>query len=288
VNDDDTLAAAEAAADDPAVGSIPPGRPVGRWADLRKRVVSAVVLIAIGAAEIWLGGPSFAVLVVLLTAAMVWELATITSPGRENTPLMLAGIAAVCLAVTLAFPDRFSTAFLLAPAVAFALTDRRDRRLSTMYAVAIMIAGYGLVDLRMTAGTPVILWLVLIVVASDVLGYFAGRILGGPKFWPAISPKKTWSGTVAGWLGAALVGVGFVLAGFGPWGLVALSILIALAGQMGDIWESWIKRRCGVKDASTLIPGHGGVLDRFDALIGAIVTLMLLGLFLPLPLPGHP
>jgi phosphatidate cytidylyltransferase len=288
VNDDDTLAAAEAAADDPAIGSIPPGRPVGRWADLRKRVVSAVVLIAIGAAEIWLGGPSFAVLVVLLTAAMVWELATITSPGRENTPLMLAGIAAVCLAVTLAFPDRFSTAFLLAPAVAFALTDRRDRRLSTMYAVAIMIAGYGLVDLRMTAGTPVILWLVLIVVASDVLGYFAGRILGGPKFWPAISPKKTWSGTVAGWLGAALVGVGFVLAGFGPWGLVALSILIALAGQMGDIWESWIKRRCGVKDASTLIPGHGGVLDRFDALIGAIVTLMLLGLFLPLPLPGHP
>jgi phosphatidate cytidylyltransferase len=283
---DDTLAAAEAAAEDFAQTSIPAGRPVGRWADLRKRVVSAVVLTAVGAAEIWLGGPSFAVLVVLLTAAMLWELATITSPGHENTPLMLAGFGAVCLAVTLAFPDRFSTAFLLAPAIAFALTDRRDRRLSTMYAAAIMVAGYGLVDLRMEAGTPVIVWLVLIVVVSDVLGYFAGRMLGGPKFWPAISPKKTWSGTIAGWIGAAGVGGGFVAAGQGGWALVPLSVAIALAGQMGDIWESWIKRRCGVKDASTLIPGHGGVLDRFDALIGALVALMLAGLVLPLPLPG--
>ncbi len=286
MNDQDTLAAAEAAADDPTVASIPPGRPVGRWADLRKRVVSAVVLIAVGAAEIWLGGPSFGVLVVLLTAAMLWELATITSPGRENTPLLLAGFGALCLAVTLGFPDRFSTAFLLAPAVAFALTDRRDRRLSTLYSAAIMVAGYGLVDLRMEAGTPVIVWLVLIVTVSDVAGYFAGRMLGGPKFWPAVSPKKTWSGTMAGWIGAAAVGLGFLLAGLGGWGLVVLSVAIALAGQLGDIWESWIKRRCGVKDASTLIPGHGGVLDRFDALVGALVALKLAGLVVPLPLPG--
>jgi phosphatidate cytidylyltransferase len=278
--------AAERAAADPTVSSIPPGRPVGRWADLRKRVVSAVVLIAVGGAEIWLGGPSFVVLVVLLTGAMVWELAKMTAPDHENTPLGLAGLACVSLAITWFFPDRFSAAFLLVPALAIALTDRRDRRLSSLYSVAIMVAGYGLIDLRMTAGTPVILWLVLIVVASDVLGYFVGRILGGPKFWPAVSPKKTWSGTVAGWFGAALVGLGYWLAGYGTAGLVLLSVVIALAGQMGDIWESWIKRRCGVKDASTLIPGHGGVLDRFDALIGAIVVLILLGLFLDLPLPA--
>ena len=271
---------------DPMVTSIPPGRPVGRWQDLRKRAVSAVVLIAVGGAEIWLGGPSFAVLVVLLTGAMVWELAKMTAPDHENTPLGLALIASVSLGVTVVFPDRVTTAFLLVPALAIALTDRRDRRLSSLFSVAIMVAGYGLIDLRMTAGTPVILWLVLIVVASDVLGYFVGRILGGPKFWPAVSPKKTWSGTVAGWVGAALVGVGFVLAGYGtPW-LVALSVVIGFAGQMGDIWESWIKRRCGVKDASTLIPGHGGVLDRFDALIGAIVALILLGLAIDLPLPA--
>lgn len=269
-----------------ASNSIPPGRPVGRWEDLRKRVVSAVVLVAVGGAEIWLGGPSFAVLVVLLTGAMVWELATMTAPDHHNTPLGLAALAAISLGAALFIADPFAAAFLLVPALAIALTDRRDRRLSSLYSVAIMVAGYGLVDLRMSAGTPVILWLVLIVVASDVLGYFVGRILGGPKFWPAISPKKTWSGTLAGWVGAGLVGLGFWLAGYGTPALVALSVVIALAGQMGDIWESWIKRRCGVKDASSLIPGHGGVLDRFDALIGALVALMVLGLVLDLPLPG--
>ena len=274
------------AAEDPSAVSIPPGRPVGRWEDLRKRVLSAVVLISVGGAEIWLGGPSFALLVVLLTGAMVWELAKMTAPDHENTPLGLAALASLCLGAVLWIEDPFATAFLLVPALAIALTDRRDRRLSSLYSVAIMVAGYGLIDLRMSAGTPVILWLVLIVVASDVLGYFVGRVLGGPKFWPAISPKKTWSGTLAGWVGAAGVGFGFWLADYGgPW-LVALSVLIAFAGQMGDIWESWIKRRCGVKDASSLIPGHGGVLDRFDALILAIVALMLLGLAFELPLPA--
>jgi phosphatidate cytidylyltransferase len=278
--------AAEAAAADPLTTTIPPGRPVGRWADLRKRVVSAVVLIAVGGAEIWLGGPSFAILVVLLTGAMVWELAKMTAPDHENTPLGLAALACLSLGVTLVFPDPVTAAFLLVPALAIALTDRRDRRLSSLYSVAIMVAGYGLIDLRMTAGTPVILWLVLIVVASDVLGYFVGRVLGGPKFWPAISPKKTWSGTLAGWAGAALVGLAYVIAGYGTIWLIPLSVLIGFAGQMGDVWESWIKRRCGVKDASTLIPGHGGVLDRFDALIGAIVALILLGLAFDLPLPA--
>jgi phosphatidate cytidylyltransferase len=278
--------AAERAAADLNATSIPPGRPVGRWEDLRKRVVSAVVLVAVGGAEIWLGGPSFVVLVVLLTGAMVWELARITAPGHENTPLGLAALASLCLAATWFLSDRFSAAFLLVPALAIALTDRRDRRLSSLYSVAIMVAGYGLIDLRMSAGTPAILWLVLIVVASDVLGYFVGRVVGGPKFWPAISPKKTWSGTVAGWVGAALVGFGTWIAGYGSPGLVLLSVVIAFAGQMGDIAESWVKRRCGVKDASSLIPGHGGVLDRFDALIGALVMLMVLELFMELPLPA--
>jgi phosphatidate cytidylyltransferase len=277
---------AEAVAADPGATSIPPGRPVGRWADLRRRVVSAVVLVAVGGAEIWLGGPSFAVLVVLLTGAMVWELARMTAPDHENTPLGLAALACLCLAATWFFADRVSAAFLLVPALAIALTDRRDRRLASLYSVAIMVAGFGLIDLRMTAGTPAILWLVLIVVASDVLGYFVGRIVGGPKFWPAISPKKTWSGTVAGWAGAALVGLGFWLAGYGTPGLLVLSVVIAFAGQMGDIAESWVKRRAGVKDASSLIPGHGGVLDRFDALIGALVALMLLDLVFDLPVPG--
>jgi phosphatidate cytidylyltransferase len=142
-----------------------------------------------------------------------------------------------------------------------------------------MVAGYGLVEFREEAGTTGILWLVTVVVMSDVAGYFAGRMIGGPKFWPKVSPKKTWSGTVAGWIGAVLVGLGFVLAGMGGWALLVLSPLVAFAGLLGDGAESWIKRRAGVKDSSHLIPGHGGLLDRFDALIGATVLVMVLGLF---------
>lgn len=251
----------------------------GRWADLRPRVVSAIVMVAVGAAEIWLGGPSFALLVVLLTGGMIWELATITAPSQRNRPLLMAGIAAAALAGALVLRSDLAAALVLVPSIALALTPRRDRRIAAVYAAAIMISGYGLVVLREEVGSVGILWLVMVVIASDVAGYFAGRTLGGPKFWPKVSPKKTWSGTIAGWIAAALVGLGFVLAGKGGAVLVLLSPVVALAGQMGDIVESWLKRRAGVKDSSRLIPGHGGLLDRFDALIGATVLVMLLGLF---------
>ncbi len=253
----------------------------GRWSDLRKRVISAVVMIAVGAAEIWLGGTAFAALVIALTALMIWELAAMTAPSRRNTPVTLAVFAAAALAAALVLRTELAALFLMVPTLMLALTPRRDRRLAAGYALAIILAGYGLVTLRNDTGTPAILWLVAVVVASDVLGYFVGRLVGGPKFWPAVSPKKTWSGTVAGWIGAALVGLGFVASGHGTWVLVPLSALVSLAGQMGDIVESWVKRRAGVKDASQLVPGHGGVLDRFDALIGAVVIVMLLRLIWP-------
>jgi len=251
----------------------------GRWADLRPRVISAVVMVAVGAAEIWLGGPSFALLVVLLTGGMIWELATMTAPVQRNRPLLMAGIAAAALAGALVLRSDLAAALVLVPSIALALTPRRDRRIAAAYAAAIMVSGYGLVVLRDEVGSAAILWLVMVVIASDVAGYFAGRMIGGPKFWPKVSPKKTWSGTVAGWIAAALVGLGFVLAGKGAAVLVLLSPVVALAGQMGDIVESWLKRRAGIKDSSHLIPGHGGLLDRFDALIGATVLVMLLGLF---------
>jgi phosphatidate cytidylyltransferase len=259
-----------------------PGPPsAGKWADLRTRILSAIVMIAVGAAEIWLGGTAFAALVVVLTGVMIWELATMTAPMRRRSPVTLAVGASAALLAALVLRTDIAALFLAVPSVALILTPRRDRRLAGGYALAIMLAGYGLVDLRQTGGTTVILWLVAVVVASDVLGYFAGRMLGGPKFWPAVSPKKTWSGTVAGWIGAAVVGLGMVLAAGASWLLVPLSALVALAGQLGDIAESWVKRRAGVKDASGLIPGHGGVLDRFDALIGAVVVVLALGLVTP-------
>lgn len=258
---------------------------VARWGDLKKRVISAAFMLAVGAAELWLGGTPFALLVIALTGIMFWELANMTAPGRRNTPLAMGVIAAACLAGTLLFRDDLAAALLIVPGLALALTPRRDRRIATLYGIMIMVAGYGLIELR-SPGMPAILWIVAIVIVSDVSGYFVGRMLGGPKFWPAISPKKTWSGTVAGWIGALFVSLAFVATGHAPWMAMLLAPFVAFAGQMGDIAESWLKRRAGVKDSSTLIPGHGGFLDRFDAMIGAVVLIMLLGLFASLPMPG--
>lgn len=256
--------------------------PSGKWADLRTRILSAIVMVAVGAVEIWLGGAAFAAMVVALTGVMIWELAMMTAPQRRRSPVTLAVAASVALVAALALKTDIAALFLAVPSVALLLTPRRDRRLAGGYALAIMLACYGLITLRETGGTTVILWLVAVVVTSDVMGYFVGRMIGGPKFWERVSPKKTWSGTVAGWIGAALVGLVMVLAAGADWLLVPLSALVAFAGQMGDIAESWLKRRAGVKDASNLIPGHGGVLDRFDALIGAVVVVLAIGLVAPL------
>jgi len=249
------------------------------------RMLSAGVMIGVGAVEVWLGGPTFAALVILLTAGMVWEVARMTAPLRRENAIALGLIAGAALLLALISQVELAAAFLMAPALAVALTPRRDRRLAAGWTVAVMVAGYGLVSLRETGGTEALLWLILVVVMSDVMGYFVGRIVGGPKFWPSLSPKKTWSGTIAGWIGGAAVGAGFVMLGHASWWLILLSPLVALAGQMGDIAESWLKRRADVKDSSRLIPGHGGLLDRFDALTGSAVAVMALGLFLNLPLP---
>lgn len=257
----------------------------GQWADLKPRVISAAFLAVVGMAELWLGGTSFSLLVCVLTGVMFWELANMTAPGHRKTPVAMGAMACGCLIGAAVLRHDLASVLLVVPSLALALTPRRDRRIATIYGLAIMIAGYGLIDLR-SPGMPAILWLISIVIVSDVAGYFVGRTLGGPKFWPAVSPKKTWSGTIAGWVGAVVVSVIFVMTGHAPWLVVLIAPFVALAGQMGDIAESWIKRRAGVKDSSNLIPGHGGFLDRFDALTGAVVLIMLLGLFTSVPMPG--
>jgi phosphatidate cytidylyltransferase len=162
------------------------------------------------------------------------------------------------------------------------LRQGRDGAIALFYGAAILLAGAALIWLRcQPQGLVLTLWWLAVVIASDIMGYFAGRLLGGPKFWPRVSPKKTWSGTIAGWIGALIVG--WVFSGTLGSVVILFSPIVALAGQMGDIAESAIKRRAGVKDSSNLIPGHGGVLDRFDAVIFAALIVAGAGVLCPFP-----
>ena len=151
-----------------------------------------------------------------------------------------------------------------------------------MFAAPVLLRG----DVEL--GLPAILLLFAIVWTTDILGYFAGRAFGGPKLCPAISPKKTWSGAIAGALGAAIVALGAVevFSRFQRGTFVGIALLLSVAAQLGDLLESWVKRRFGAKDASQLIPGHGGVMDRLDgfwaaALLGCLIGLLRSGFDAP-------
>jgi phosphatidate cytidylyltransferase len=129
-------------------------------------------------------------------------------------------------------------------------------------------------------GFAAIVMLFAIVWTTDVLGYFAGRAIGGPKLMPAVSPKKTWSGALAGTFGATLVAV-LAAHGLGAVNLMPIASVafgLSVVAQAGDLLESWVKRRFGAKDASHLIPGHGGVMDRLDGFWAAAVAGCLIGL----------
>lgn len=126
-------------------------------------------------------------------------------------------------------------------------------------------------------GFAALVFVLLIVWASDTFGYFAGRAIGGPKLWPRVSPKKTWAGAIGGLIGAAVIGACFGFAGYRAAPLAALAAILAVAAQGGDLLESAVKRRFGVKDSSHLIPGHGGLMDRLDALVAALLFAALIG-----------
>lgn len=251
----------------------------GRWSDLAARIVSALVLVAIGAFEVWLGGIWFTVFVAILCGAMVWELTRMLVPDASGTALQLGALAGAALLLSAFLPPMFLLPVALAPAVVGATMVDRHKSIFLGYALWIALSGLAFIWLRDGMGMMWLLWLICVVVATDVAGYFAGKMIGGPKFWPAVSPNKTWAGTGAGWIAAAIVGMAFVPLLDAGFGLVLISALAAVASQAGDITESAVKRKMGVKDSSNLIPGHGGFLDRFDGMMGAAVLVLILSLF---------
>ncbi|WP_418592152.1 phosphatidate cytidylyltransferase [Ponticoccus sp. (in: a-proteobacteria)] len=256
-----------------------------RWSDLKPRVISGLIMIAIGMAAVWLGGVWWQALIALICGGMVWELVTMVDSGRTKAQYILAAATVVCVFVAIRIPPSFALPLLMLPTM---LGFSRMERGGVTYAVTtmmILLAGYSMMALRSDYGLTWMLWLVAVIVATDVMGYFAGKSIGGPKFWPRVSPNKTWAGTVGGWVGAAVVGAfwaGWTIEGAG---LIGISIAVSMASQIGDIAESTIKRKAGVKDSSNLIPGHGGLMDRFDGMLGGAVFLIIAGQIVGFP-PG--
>ncbi len=258
--------------------------PAIKWADLGVRSLSAAVLAPFVLLEVWLGGVWFEVLAALLGVLMALEWTNIChdrSPGQ----FAVHALAALCAAVLpgelgLAPTLLVLVATTIASCAGVAFSGRPRSWWSFVGVPYVALPVLALVALRSdpALGLQAIVWLVLIVWAADILAYFAGRIIGGPKLAPVISPKKTWAGLGGAIVGAAIAsGLYGYHVGVAVLPLVLLAAALAVVEQGGDIFESSFKRRHGVKDSGTLIPGHGGILDRVDGLVAMALVAGIIG-----------
>lgn len=265
-------------------GDTAPSADLARGWSVLTRVYSALVMLPVALACLWSGTPWFEILVAAATLIMAWEWRRICASGAPfgvagavlmvtvAAALLLSGLGRVDIAIGV-------TAAGAALTLAVAWSERPGGRWTALGVVAVGLTAVALVWLRRgEAGFDHVLWLFGAVVATDIAAYFSGRAIGGPKLAPRISPKKTWAGLGGGMIAAAAWTVAF---GFwaGWSGVIALGVLGAAAAavaQLGDLSVSVVKRRFGVKDASQLIPGHGGVLDRADGYVLAAPAAALL------------
>jgi phosphatidate cytidylyltransferase len=252
--------------------------------NLSLRIVSALVLAPLALLTAYVGGWVFALFWGAASIAVLWEwIRLVAGPGHR---LMLTSCAsAIAVADLVAWRARPLVAIFVVGLGALAATifAPDGRRLwitaGIGYAGAMLLAPM-LLRGDNAYGFFVMVLLFAVVWTTDILGYFAGRAFGGPKLWPAISPNKTWSGALAGGLGATIVGIAFAaFAGsFNGIAIAMIALLLSVAAQLGDLLESWVKRKFGAKDASGIIPGHGGVMDRLDgfwaaAFVGCVIGL---------------
>jgi phosphatidate cytidylyltransferase len=247
--------------------------PEGAGRNFKRRAVSALVLAPVAIVAAYLGGWVFIVVCALAAGAVLWEWTQLVARGAE--PRILApGFAA--LAVAAAFVGTSAAAAAICAiaigailaGVMVAVWPRRE--------VPQVTPAWG-------AGGVIYAGIVLlfaVVWATDIFAYLVGRSIGGPLLWPRLSPNKTWSGAIGGFLGGVAAGVAVAYASGGTRGAVAgaLALALSLVAQGGDLFESAIKRRFGVKDTGHLIPGHGGVMDRLDGFLVAAFAAVLIGI----------
>ena len=238
---------------------------------LRLRIVSALILAPPALAAVWFGSWAFVALAAVAGVLLAWEW-TRLSLGRFGVAgIILAVMAGGVAAVALVRPALGLALIALAAAIA-PLSQRVEGRSLAWIGVGAFYIGLpvlALVWLR-GEGAPMVFWLLFLVWATDIGAFAAGRMIGGPKLWPRVSPNKTWAGLLGGMLSAAAVGaIAAQLTEKNIPTVAALSGMLALVAQVGDFAESWMKRHFGVKDSSGIIPGHGGMMDRLDGLLAA-------------------
>ena len=245
------------------------------------RIAASLVLAPFTIVIAYIGGWLWAILVTLATIGLYVEWLTIV--GVRKPVLVGLGVLAL-LAMGWAETEHMTAARFAAivglgiMAVAVSAPDRRLWAVAGIgYALAALIAAIG-VRLDPAWGFAALVLVLLVVWATDIGGYFAGRLIGGPKLWPQVSPKKTWAGAIGGFIASLAVAAGFAAFGQGKTlPLLGLGALLSIASQLGDLFESAVKRRFGVKDSSHIIPGHGGLMDRLDGFVAAIILAALFG-----------
>lgn len=270
-----------------------------RHSELRVRAVSAAVMAVAVVALAYVGGLPFRVLAVTVGLVVLQEWSAMTGclrPFGGAQSFTIASIVAVSIAIlanAIALAIIIAlVAFAIGYAVSFKVVREVPRPpdmrhwswmpLGFLYASAIMIA-FAALRGDTAFGLAACAFLLGVVWATDIFAYFVGKNVGGPKLAPRVSPNKTWSGFLGGVFFAVLAGlaVAWAYRAAGdlpavPWWLVPVAIVLSVVSQLGDLFESWVKRRSGAKDSGRIIPGHGGIMDRIDGLGAAAVAALAL------------
>jgi phosphatidate cytidylyltransferase len=263
----------------------PPGLPIlaGR-SNLVLRIVSSLVLAPIAIAAAYFGGVVFIIFWAAAALIVFWEWQTLVCAHDRNSVLAI-GAAALAAAAVMLLTGRYGTALALVALSGFGVAALASRARRAWCAAGLFYAAALLVAPVMLRNDPVygfaaIVFVFAVVWFSDIVAYFAGRAIGGPKLMPRVSPKKTWSGAIGGTAGGVIGGVLVVrYSGIASLGAAAaIACALSLMSQAGDLLESAIKRRFNTKDASQLIPGHGGLMDRLDGFVTAALAAVLIGI----------
>jgi phosphatidate cytidylyltransferase len=258
--------------------------------NLLLRVAVALVLAPAALAVAYAGGWLWTALVTVASIGLYVEWLMIVGAAHQRRVAVAGGVAlaisGLCLAAGRIDASLAVLAFGCAAVAWFAPEQRLWAVGGFFYASAAEVASV-LVRLDQVWGFVALILILLVVWVTDIGGYFAGRGIGGPKLWPRVSPKKTWAGAAGGFAASLVVAAGFVAFGFGKLEppltlkmepMLLVGAMLSIVSQLGDLFESAVKRRFGVKDSSHLIPGHGGLMDRLDGFVAAVVVAAIFGL----------